>query len=92
MRGYIDVITRTTLHLQGGIDVEVKARNISPPNRKPCAAGAGYRTENSLPAVGLGALGRITGCDGRGSVLHACREPGTLSSSRCRLSISVNQG
>ena len=37
MRGYIDVMTRTTFHLQGGIDAEVKSRNISPPNRKPSA-------------------------------------------------------
>ena len=40
------MITLTTFHLQGGIDAEVKARNISPPNRKPSAAGSGYRTEN----------------------------------------------
>ena len=46
LRGYIDVITRTTFHLQDGIDVEVKVRNISPSNRKPSAAGSGYRTED----------------------------------------------
>ena len=40
------MITRTTFHLQGGIDAEVKVRNISPSNRKPSAAGSGYRTEN----------------------------------------------
>ena len=42
LRGYIDVITRTTLHFQGGIDAEVKARNISPPNRKQSAAGSEF--------------------------------------------------
>ena len=31
LRGYINVITRTTFHLRGEIDTEVKARNISPP-------------------------------------------------------------
>ena len=40
------MITRTTFHLQGGIDAKVKARNISPPNRKPSAAGSGFRTED----------------------------------------------
>ena len=44
--GYTDVITRTTFHLRGEIDAELKARNISPPNRKPSAAGSGYRTES----------------------------------------------
>ena len=46
LSGYIDVITRTTFHLQDGMDAEVKVRNISPLNRKPSAAGSTYRTED----------------------------------------------
>ena len=47
------MITCTTFHLQGGIDAEVKARNISPSNQKLFAAGSGHRgyVQTSLTAV-----------------------------------------